>query len=138
MRECPGPGKEACLLLLSREGSMLTPRPRKHACSSFLVSPTQRAQARALQSPACLETIHRKHACAGAAAALNVPCTRNRGHVARRFLRYALRHMQRALRLGRVVRTEGATRDIVQARIQAKKRQLDIAVAHVQVLFVAA
>lgn len=42
--------------------------------------------------------------------------------------------MQRALRLGRVVRTEGATRDIVQARIQAKKRQLDIAVMQVQVV----
>ena len=58
-----------------------------------------------------------------------------RGHVARRFLRYALRHIQRNVRLGRVVRTEGETRNIVQRRIEAKKRQLDIAVTLVQRMF---
>ena len=51
-----------------------------------------------------------------------------RGHVARRLLRYALRHVQRNFRLSRVVRTEGETRNVVQKRIEAKKRQLDIAI----------
>ena len=58
-----------------------------------------------------------------------------KGHVARRFLRYALRHIQRNVRLARVVRTEGETRNIVQRRIEAKKRQLDIAVTLVQRMF---
>ena len=45
----------------------------------------------------------------------------------------ARRHMQRTFRLSRVVRTEGETRNVVQKRIEAKKRQLDIAILLVQV-----
>mmetsp|Transcript_33468 Transcript_33468/g.105432 ORF Transcript_33468/g.105432 Transcript_33468/m.105432 type:complete len:941 (-) Transcript_33468:53-2875(-) len=58
-----------------------------------------------------------------------------RGHIARRLFRYSLLHAQRNERISRVLENERLVRKVIQEKLAALRRQLSIAVKHVQRVF---
>eukprot|EP00960_Hanusia_phi_P036389 752300-Hanusia_phi.AAC.1 len=58
-----------------------------------------------------------------------------RGHVARRLFRYSLFHAQRSERISRVMHNERVVRALIRDKLAALRRQLAIAVGHVQRVF---